>query len=101
MLASRGPVYGSDFIALRASGKRGKRKRGEKYHDHCDCRAVLVQKGRDWDGREQFELAEDLWSVATKGFYGTNALNALRRQLDRAERENLTHQQLLDALRAE
>lgn len=101
MLSSRGPVYRSEQSASTASGKRGNRAAGESYHDNCDCQAVLVHAGRDWDGRERFELAEDLWTVATKGYSGKAALNALRRQLARAERDGLTHQQLLDALRAE
>lgn len=101
MLSSRGPVYRSEQSASTASGKRGNRAAGESYHDNCDCEAVLVQQGSDWDGRERYELAEELWLTATRGFSGKHALNALRRQLDRAERENLTHQELLDALRAE
>ena len=97
MLASRGPVYWT----ARAAQHRGKGQEQDKFHDNCDCAVVLVQKGRDWEGRKQFELAEDLWSEATKGHYGRHALNALRRQLAYAARENLTHQELLDALRAE
>ena len=97
MLASRGPVYRSAYAAQH----RGKGQRENSFHDHCDCAVVLVQLGRDWDGRKQFELAEDLWSESTKGYSGKAALNALRRQLARAEREHLTHQELLDALRAE
>jgi len=101
MLASRGPDYRSENSALFASGKRGKRRAGETYHDHCDCKAVLVRKGEDWPGREQHELLEDLWREATKGHSGRHAVNALRRQLYRADRDGLTHQELLDALREE
>lgn len=101
MLASRGPVYRSERAALTASGRRGTRAAGEKFHDFCDCETVLVHKGRDWEGHKQFELYEDLWSEATRGYSGNAALNALRRQLDRAQRDGLSHQELLDALRAE
>lgn len=101
MLASRGPVYRSEMTATAASGKRGNRAVGEEYHDRCDCQAVIVYKGRDWAGRAQFELYEDLWLEATRGFSGNAALNALRRQLARAQRDGITHQQLLDTLRAE
>lgn len=92
MLASRGPVYKSRESA--GGGGRG-------FHDHCDCRAVLVRKGHDWEGHEAFELYEDLWGEATKGYSGHSAELALRRQLDRAEREGWTHQELLDHLRGE
>ncbi len=92
MLASRGPVYKSRESA--GGGGRG-------FHDHCDCRAVLVRKGHDWEGREAFELYEDLWGEATKGYNGHAAELALRRELDRAGREGWTHQELLDHLREE
>ena len=92
MLASRGPVYKSRESA--GGGGRG-------FHDHCDCRAVLVRKGNDWEGREAFELYEALWGEATKGYNGHAAELALRRELDRAGREGWTHQELLDHLRDE
>ncbi len=92
MLASRGPVYKSRESA--GGGGRG-------FHDHCDCRAVLVRNGHDWEGREAFELYEDLWSEATKGYSGHAAELALRRELDRAGREGWTHQELLNHLRDE
>ncbi|MDV7077704.1 hypothetical protein R4171_17290 [Gordonia amicalis] len=101
MLASRGPSYRSANSALYASGRRGRRRAGETYHDHCDCKAVLVRRGQDWPGREQHEVLEDLWSEATKGYSGRGAVNALRRQLYRADRDGLTHEELLDALREE
>ncbi|AHI21595.1 minor capsid protein [Corynebacterium phage Colleen] len=57
MLASRGPVYSEDTVLAR-EGDRG------RYHDHCDCVAVLVIKGRPWEGEEQFKLLQDLWDDA-------------------------------------
>ncbi|MFC9892120.1 hypothetical protein ACFVMC_00360 [Nocardia sp. NPDC127579] len=69
MLASRGPVYKSDKSALSVVGRggrrRGSRALGEKYHDHCDCEAVLVRRGADWEGREEFERLERLWIAAS------------------------------------
>lgn len=98
MLASRGPAFKTEKSALIAS--KGVRA-GKTFHDHCDCRAVLVREGEDWDGREAFELYEDLWTEATRGYSGHAAELALRRQLDRAEREGWTHQELLDHMREE
>lgn len=68
MLASRGPVYHSDKSALTVVGQRGRtrgtRQMGEAYHDHCDCSAVLVRKGKAWDGQQQFEHLERLWMAS-------------------------------------
>ncbi|MFI6215642.1 hypothetical protein ACIBCD_26925 [Nocardia brasiliensis] len=68
MLASRGPVYRSDKSALtvvgRAGRPRGSRALGELYHDNCDCEVVLVRRGRDWEGRSEFERLERLWIAA-------------------------------------
>lgn len=91
MLASRGPVYKTEATARAATHS----------HDFCDCVFVLAPRRGDWPGRDRYELAEDLWSEATRGFYGNDALNALRRQLARAEREHWSHQELLDVLRDE
>lgn len=91
MLASRGPVYKSEDSARAATTS----------HDFCDCVFVLAPRRGRWEGQDRYELAEDLWGEATRGFYGNDALNALRRQLARAEREHWSHQQLLDVLRDE
>ncbi|MGZ9829872.1 VG15 protein [Tsukamurella ocularis] len=97
MLASRGPVYKTE----RTAQHRGRNQVDDTYHNNCDCVPTLVFKGRDWEGRERFEVAEDLWTEATKGYRQKAALNALRRQLARAEREGWSHQHLLDVLRVE
>ncbi|WP_280498372.1 hypothetical protein [Nocardia farcinica] len=69
MLASRGPVYRSDKSALVVGGGggrvRGSREAGERFHDNCDCEVVLVRKGQDWEGREDFERLQRLWTAAT------------------------------------
>lgn len=98
MLTSRGPVFKTEKSATIAS--KGVRA-GKTFHDFCDCKAVLVREGEDWDGREAYELYEDLWTEATRGYSGHAAELALRRQLDRAEREGWTHQELLERLREE
>lgn len=58
MLASRGPVY-EEKTALNAASRDGRR-----YHDNCDCTAVMVVKGKPWDGQEQYEALQDLWYSA-------------------------------------
>lgn len=85
MLASRGPVYSEDTVVTtgkprevrprqvhyRNSGAgghtyvSGSRREGEKYHDHCDCIAVLVVKGMPWNGEQQYHDLKDLWDDAT------------------------------------
>lgn len=86
MLASRGPVYSEDTVVTtgkprevrprqvhyRNSGATGghtyvsgSRREGEKYHDHCDCIAVLVVKGVPWNGEQQYYDLKDLWDDAT------------------------------------
>lgn len=86
MLASRGPVYSEDTVVTtgkprevrprqvhyRNSGATGghtyvsgSRREGEKYHDHCDCIAVLVVKGASWNGEQQYHALKDLWDDAT------------------------------------
>lgn len=57
MLASRGPVYSEETVLAREAD-RG------RYHDHCDCVAVLVVKGRPWEGEDQFKELQDLWDDA-------------------------------------
>ena len=57
MLASRGPVYSEDTATRRADGRR--------YHDGCDCRAVLVIEGKPWEGEEEYRRLEAAWREAT------------------------------------
>lgn len=73
MLASRGPVYKKDTVVRRRDGRR--------YHDHCDCVAVLVVEGQDWEGRAEYERlaalyresvdVDDFGRVDVRGFYRT------------------------------
>ena len=57
MLASRGPVYSEDTVTRRADGRR--------YHDGCDCRAVLVIEGQPWPGEAAYRRLEREWRAAT------------------------------------
>ncbi|WP_052313659.1 VG15 protein [Nocardia thailandica] len=91
MLASRGPVYRSDKSALTVVGDRrgrarGSRAVGESYHDHCDCSAVLVREGQDWDGREEFERLERMW-VAASAAHPRDTTRAFNRAWRRIQRE--------------
>ncbi|MBF6328741.1 hypothetical protein [Nocardia transvalensis] len=83
MLASRGPVYRSDKSASRVVGRngqpRGSRDLGEQFHDHCDCDVVLVRRGRDWEGREQYEQLERLWIAADTVAEGEPTRKVFRR----------------------
>lgn len=54
MLASRGAVYTKQTVTSTGDGRR--------YHDNCDCTAVLVDpKQDDWDGKEQADELYALW----------------------------------------
>lgn len=57
MLASRGPVYTEDTVTRRADGRR--------YHDGCDCRAVLVVENSPWEGEAAYKRLEREWRAAT------------------------------------
>jgi hypothetical protein len=74
MLASRGPVYTSETSALYKGGERV-----DKYHDDCDCEAVLVQNYSTWEGRRAHLLLAKLWEDSTEGFSGRRSMNAFRR----------------------
>lgn len=76
MLASRGPVYGSEATA------------GFEAHDNCGCvPEVVYDRNRyDWPGGDrQLDLA-DLWDDATKGRSGKDAVRAFRRAYEDRQR---------------
>jgi hypothetical protein len=93
MLASRGPVYRTDKSALtvvgRAGRPRGSRQIGERYHDHCDCECVLVRRGQNWEGREEFERLERMWIAASTAASesGEEPRKVFNRAFRRAARE--------------
>ena len=62
MLASRGPVYTEKTVLL--AGRRSRTRDGLQYHDHCDCTAVAVVRGKPWEGEEQYDALEQLWIEA-------------------------------------
>lgn len=57
MLASRGPVYGTEWLAQH----RGRNQQENKYHDGCDCLLVPVFDLDDWVGRDAYDELEQLW----------------------------------------
>lgn len=74
MLASRGPVYTSERSALYKGGQRV-----DKYHDGCDCIAVLVTNYSTWEGRHAHRALEELWEESTEKTSGRRSMNAFRR----------------------
>lgn len=71
MLASRGPVYKT------AESAGGGDMLG--WHTGCDCHVVPVFDREDWEGRDRYKAAEEMWKKETKGYSGRDAVNALRR----------------------
>jgi hypothetical protein len=87
MLASRGAVYTSKAAAR---GKGGSplnlyhtpylNKNGKQVGGFCDCEAVLVYRGRRWEGQAAADALEDLWTKSTEGHSMKDARNAFRRE---------------------
>lgn len=69
MLCSRGPVYASEASA---GGLHA-------WHDGCDCKVVPVFDLEDWQGRERYLAALEMWKEETDGFSGKDAINAMTR----------------------
>jgi hypothetical protein len=97
MLASRGPVYTSRAAA---KGKGGApmnvyhtpyvNKNGKRVGGFCDCQAVLVYRGRSWEGKAAADALEDLWLDATEGYSMKDARNAFRRTWEKKVRAGET-----------
>lgn len=65
MLASRGPVYRSNTVGTRY--RNGVPDWSVRlFHPNCDCDAVLVYDEEDWEGREEYLAASELYAEATK-----------------------------------
>ena len=67
MLASRGPVYGTDVAEFKA-------------HDHCTCAPEPVYRD-DAEWPRGSRRLRDVWDESTEGLSGNDALNAFRRAL--------------------
>lgn len=97
MLISRGPVYFSaedagldldDTSALDLIEEGDETALDEaknRWHPGCDCKVVPVFDRKNWEGRDAYLKAEELWKKATSGYRGKDALNALRRALERGD----------------
>lgn len=108
MLISRGPVYSAaeragldldDELAARmvAAGQDVSEYMDE-WHTGCDCKVVPVFDVENWVGKKEADLALDLWNDATReadeliesgesrtSHRNTEAINALRRRIERGE----------------
>jgi hypothetical protein len=77
MLASRGPVYRSEDVALRATARS--KRAGKEYHDHCMCQAEPVFRHltrEDWP--EHIRDLANLWGEAKKDTSGRKTINVFR-----------------------
>lgn len=72
LMASRGPVYGSRYLAGDPDVRR--------FHDGCDCVVVAVFDKRDWAGRDAYLDAKAIYDAHGKGT--GDPLNGVRRYLD-------------------
>lgn len=79
MLASRGPVY-------KTSESAGVRV--DRYHVHCKCEAVPVYTSREWPGKAQHAIFEQLYNEVVKDhdLHGQEALRAMNRRLYQEQR---------------
>lgn len=94
MLASRGPIYSSEYIALHRGGVSAK-----TYHDGCDCVAELVLDYDKWQARHAYEQLETLWQETTTKKSGKAARNAFRRDWDRKVRRSETGDYVADTMK--
>lgn len=76
LMASRGPVYGSRYLAGDPDIRR--------FHDNCDCLVVAVFDENDWAGRDAWREAKAIYDEHGKG--SRDPLNGVRRYLDGRQR---------------
>jgi hypothetical protein len=104
MLASRGPVYTSRAAAVGRGGPMGAyhtpyvNKSGITVGGFCDCVAVIVPRGKPWEGERAYLALEDLWLDETEDQSGKDALNAFRRAWERKVRAGETGRYLAPSL---
>ena len=89
MLATRASsvLYASRTSAITASGARGNRAQGSRYHDNCRCTAMPVFTP-DFELPPDVDKWDQLYSEVTKGHSGKDALNAFRRAFEAQKREH-------------
>lgn len=79
MLASRGPVYTRETVLTATGGPR----EGMIYHTNCDCDAVLVIKGRKWEGEAEYKKLKEMWDSASSDPTEDEVAERLERPIDR------------------
>ncbi|ATL65090.1 hypothetical protein [Nocardia terpenica] len=47
------------------------------YRFGCDCQAVLIRRGKPWDGQADHRRLNDMWSASTHRKSGKAALTAV------------------------
>lgn len=103
MLVSRGPVYSSarsagsrlddrDAMQTAGAGLFDPKEHMNQWHEGCDCKVVPVFRLDDWEGRDRYLAAQELWHKATKGFRGQDAVNAYRRAVEDGQLHELLHE---------
>lgn len=90
MLVSRGPIYSSagsagskvpetDAVQLSGAGELDVQQHMHAWHTGCDCKVVPVFNLNSWEGRDRYLAAAEMWKQETRGYFGKDAINALRR----------------------
>lgn len=108
MLVSRGPVYESaatagasvtdrDAMQMVAAGDFKPTDHMHQWHTGCDCKVVPVFRLDNWEGRDRYQAAEQLWAQVTKGHSGKDALNAYRRAVEAGGIQEILSQPLVSA----
>jgi hypothetical protein len=87
MMASRGPIYSSKKAALYRGGSGA-----DRYHDGCDCLAVLVRNPHLWEGQDSHRKLENLWIA-------TGSKNAFRRAWDKKVRDGESPEFIASSMR--
>ncbi|WP_078323602.1 VG15 protein [Mycobacteroides salmoniphilum] len=108
MLISRGPDYSAaeragldlddDIAARMIAAGLDVSEYMEEWHTGCDCKVVPVFDVENWVGKNEADLALELWKDATReadkliesgeartSIRNTEAINALRRRIERGE----------------
>lgn len=106
MLVSRGPVYRdagtagsrlSDRDSLQMVGSQtfDAAEHMTQWHTGCDCKIVPVFDLENWDGRDRYLAAEELWKKTSKNATSNkDAINAYRRAVEAGEIQEMISQPL-------
>lgn len=105
MLASRGPVYTSQAAA---KGRGGSPldlfhtpyvdKRGNTVGGFCDCEAVIVPRGKPWEGEDAWHKLNALWTDTTEDLSGKDARLEFRSTWEAAAKAGKTTKYLPESI---